>query len=41
MKVAESSVEQVTLEWYQELGYATISGPDIEPEKHRAEKTKP
>jgi type I restriction enzyme R subunit len=38
MKVAESSVEQVALEWYQELGYSILYGPTVEPGKELAER---
>jgi type I restriction enzyme R subunit len=34
----ESHVEQATLEWLAELGYATAYGPDVEPEKLGAER---
>ena len=28
----ESVVEEATLEWFAELGYAVAHGPDIDPE---------
>lgn len=34
----ESHVEQASLEWLAELGYATAYGPDVEPEKLGAER---
>ncbi len=34
----ESSVESATLEWFRELGYATLFGPDIAPGEPKAER---
>jgi type I restriction enzyme R subunit len=39
MKYTESSLEDATREWFEELGYQTIYGPDIEPETEKAERT--
>lgn len=38
MKYTESSLEEATREWFEELGYSTIYGPDIEPETEKAER---
>jgi len=35
----ESIVEQATMEWLEELGYATVFGPDIAPDETAAERT--
>jgi type I restriction enzyme R subunit len=34
----ESVVEEATLAWFEELGYAILYGPDIAPEEPRAER---
>lgn len=34
----ESTVEAAALAWLEELGYAVLHGPDIEPEGVRAER---
>ena len=31
-KLTESTVEEAALEWLNELGYAVLHGPEIEPE---------
>lgn len=36
--LAESTVEQAALDWFRELDYAILYGPDIEPEKPGAER---
>jgi type I restriction enzyme, R subunit len=36
--VAESTVEEATLAWLEQLGYEIALGPDVEPEKHAAER---
>ncbi len=38
MKYTESSLEEATREWFEELGYPTIYGPDIEPESEKPER---
>lgn len=38
MKYTESTLEEATREWFEELGYQTIYGPDIEPETEKAER---
>lgn len=38
MKYTESSLEEATREWFEELGYQTIYGPDIEPESEKPER---
>ena len=38
MKYTESSLEEATREWFEELGYQSIYGPDIEPETENAER---
>lgn len=35
----ESVVEQATLDWFAELGYETLHGPDIAPDEPGAERT--
>ena len=37
--VNESVVEQATLDWFSELGYETLHGPDIAPDEPGAERT--
>jgi hypothetical protein len=34
-KLTESTVEEAALEWLNELGYAVLHGPEIEPEGPR------
>ncbi len=34
----ESVVEEATLDWFRELGYATLFGPDIAPGEPNAER---
>jgi type I restriction enzyme R subunit len=36
--VKEATLEQAALEWFAELGYATLHGPDIAPEAAAAER---
>ncbi|MFA6423301.1 MAG: type I restriction endonuclease subunit R [Patescibacteria group bacterium] len=38
MKYTESSLEEATREWFEELGYQVIYGPDIEPESEKPER---
>ena len=38
MNFNEDAVEKATLDWFEELGYAILHGPDIEPEKPDAER---
>lgn len=38
MKYTESQLEEATREWFEELGYQTIYGPNIEPESANAER---
>ena len=38
MNFNEEAVEEAALEWYRELGYTVLYGPDIEPEKPDAER---
>jgi len=38
MAINESAIEEATLSWFEELGYKTLYGPDIEPEKPDAER---
>jgi type I restriction enzyme R subunit len=38
-KVNESVVEEATLDWFDELGYQTLHGPDIAPDEPGAERT--
>jgi len=33
--VTESTVEDAALSWFEELGYAVLHGPEIEPEGPR------
>ncbi len=37
--VNESVVEEATLDWFEELGYQTLHGPDIAPDGPDAERT--
>ena len=37
-KFTEQEVEDLTLEWLEELGWRHVYGPDIEPEKPKAER---
>ncbi len=37
--VNESVVEQATLDWFRELGYETLHGPQIAPDEPGAERT--
>ena len=41
MFLAESTVEDATLAWLEELGYAVIHGPDIAAGEPAAERTAP
>lgn len=34
----ESHLEEATLEWFQELGYETIFGPELSPEGEYPER---
>lgn len=38
-RVNESVVEEATLDWFTELGYETLHGPDIAPDEPGAERT--
>ena len=38
MKYTESSLEEATREWFEELEYSAIYGPDIEPEAGKTER---
>ncbi|MEI6498463.1 MAG: type I restriction endonuclease subunit R [bacterium] len=38
MKYTESDLEQAAIEWFQELGYAYVFGPDIEPGSEKPER---
>ncbi len=38
VKVTELTVEEATLQWLQEMGYAVLPGPEIEPEGPRQER---
>jgi len=38
MKYTESNLEEATLEWFEELGYQIIGGPDIDPESEKPER---
>jgi type I restriction enzyme R subunit len=38
MKYTESTLEEATREWFEELGYQAIYGSDIEPETEKAER---
>ncbi|MCX6809403.1 MAG: type I restriction endonuclease subunit R [Candidatus Berkelbacteria bacterium] len=38
MKYTESTLEEATKEWFEELGYQTIYGPEIESEAEKAER---
>ncbi|MFH1743642.1 MAG: type I restriction endonuclease subunit R [bacterium] len=38
-KITESTVEEAALGWFEELGYAVLHGPDIEPDRPGAERT--
>ncbi len=38
-RVTESTVEEATLQWLEEMGYAILPGPEIEPEGPRQERT--
>ena len=35
----EYTVEAATLDWFAELGYETLHGPDIAPDEPNAERT--
>lgn len=37
-KFTESTVEEAALEWFEELGYAVLYGPEIAPEEPAAER---
>ncbi len=37
-RFTESVVEEAALEWFEGLGYAVESGPEIGPEEPRAER---
>ena len=37
-KLTESTVEEATLQWLEELGYAVLHGSEIEPEGPRQER---
>ena len=39
MKIAESHVEEATLAWVSELGYAILHGPDIAPDGTNPQRT--
>jgi type I restriction enzyme R subunit len=36
--LAESVVEEATLDWFKELGYSVLFGPDIAPDEPAAER---
>lgn len=38
-RFAESTVEEATLSWFGEIGYAQLAGPDIAPDQLAAERT--
>ena len=38
MKYSESNLENACLEWFGELGYQTIGGPDIDPQSEKPER---
>ena len=38
-RITESVVEEATLDWFRELGYETLHGPDIAPDEPNAERT--
>ena len=38
MNLSESSVEDAALEWFGELGYAVLHGPDLAPGESVAER---
>ena len=40
MSLNESHLEEATLEWFRELGYQTIHGPNIVPGEPGAERWK-
>ena len=37
--ITESIIEQATLDWFRELGYASLNGPDIAPGELLSERT--
>ena len=37
--IRESDVEKAALDWFEELGYETLHGPDIAPDEPYAERT--
>jgi len=39
MSITESILEEATLAWLEELGYATLNGPNIAPGEPKAERT--
>jgi type I restriction enzyme R subunit len=36
--ITESVVEEAALEWFKELGYSVLFGPDIAPDEPAAER---
>jgi hypothetical protein len=38
MSVSEDTVEQATIEWFEEVGYAYLAGPGIAPGEPEAER---
>lgn len=38
-EVAESDIEELALDWFKELGWSVLHGPDIAPEEPAAERT--
>ncbi len=38
MKYTESDLELATLEWFEEIGYQVIGGPDIDPQSENPER---
>lgn len=38
MKYTESTLEEATLEWFEEIGYSIIGGPDIDPYSENPER---
>ena len=37
-RITESVVEEAALSWFEELGYAVLSGPDIAPSEMFSER---
>jgi len=38
MKYTESTLEEAVLEWFEEIGYSVVGGPDVDPQSENPER---